>query len=170
MKLWADIPGWFECEQGIILQKLCRGKIYLEIGSYKGRSTVCAAEVAKQVYAVDTFKATDNGQDQKEQSTTLDEFLQNTKDYKNIEYFVGESEQIAKKIQDQSLDVIFIDGRHDGDSVIKDKCAWWPKLKNGGYMLFHDYALGCQVKPTVDTLFDSEKIISQKSMALIKKE
>lgn len=170
MKLWTDIPGWFECEQGLILQKLCRNKIYLEVGSYKGRSTVCAADVATRVYAVDTFKAKEDGQEQAEEVTTLEEFKKNISGYDNIFYCLGTSVQAVDRFDDYSLDVILIDGMHHGVFVTADIKSWWPKLSMGGYMLFHDYAHGCQVKPIVDALFVAKKIISRNSMAWIKKE
>lgn len=170
MKLWTDIPGWFECEQGLILQKLCRNKIYLEVGSYKGRSTVCAADVATRVYAVDTFKAMEDGQEQSEEVTTLEEFKKNILGHDNIFYYLGTSEQSVESFENYSLDIVLIDGMHHGAFLTTDIKIWWPKLKMGGHMLFHDYAPGCQVKPIVDASFVKEKIISRNSMAWIKKE
>ena len=168
--MWKDIPGWFEIAQGDILQLFCKDKIYLEVGSYKGRSTICAAEVAKKVYAIDTFKATDNGQSQSKKFTTMDEFLINISDYDNIEYRVGQSESISKEFQDNSIDIILIDGLHDYDAVILDKKSWWPKLKINGYMLFHDYAPSFSVKPAVDKMFLEDEIMSQICLAWVQKE
>lgn len=44
-------------------------------------------------------------------------------------------------------DFIFIDGRHDHDSVWEDLRSWWPIVKVGGFFAGHDY---------VDTLTVSE--------------
>lgn len=166
---WTDIEGWFLPVQGDILQLFCKDRIYLEIGSYKGRSTICAAEVAQQVYAVDTFKAKKDGQTQHERFTTLDEFEQNISGYKNIKYYVGESTKIADEFKEHSIDIIFIDGMHDYESVISDKENWWPKLKVGGYMIFHDYSKGCQVKDAVNDIFPKDEIASQFCVAWIRK-
>jgi predicted O-methyltransferase YrrM len=37
------------------------------------------------------------------------------------------------------FDFIFIDAAHDYDSVVKDRAAWWPKLKPNGIFAGHDY-------------------------------
>ena len=168
--MWKDIPGWFELIQGDILQLFCKDKIYLEVGSYKGRSTACAAEVAKEVHAVDTFRAKNNGQDQSDQLTTLDEFLSNTAEYKNITHYIGESKDTSKKFEDNSIDIIFIDGMHDNKSVVTDKECWWPKLKVDGYMIFHDYSPSCQVKSAVDNMFLKDEVMIKSCLAWVKKE
>ena len=45
----------------------------------------------------------------------------------------------AKSFQDNSLDYIYIDGRHDYKGVKEDLQAWYPKLKNGGLFAGHDF-------------------------------
>jgi predicted O-methyltransferase YrrM len=56
---WRDINGWFYESEGVALQEVCRGKIVLEIGAWKGRSTCCIAEVAQAVVTIEHFKADD---------------------------------------------------------------------------------------------------------------
>ena len=45
----------------------------------------------------------------------------------------------AGRIEDGSLDFVFIDGAHDRASVAADLAAWWPKVKRGGIFSGHDY-------------------------------
>lgn len=40
---------------------------------------------------------------------------------------------------DESLDFIYLDARHDRQSVLADLQAYWPKLKPGGVIAGHDY-------------------------------
>lgn len=40
----------------------------------------------------------------------------------------------------QSLDLIFIDGDHQYDSVLQDLNVWYPKLRSGGLLVGDDYA------------------------------
>ena len=55
------------------------------------------------------------------------------------EPFIGKSEDVHAQFKDEQFDMIFIDGMHDYESVIKDIENYWPKLKIGGHMCFHDY-------------------------------
>lgn len=41
-----------------------------------------------------------------------------------------------------SLDVVYVDGRHDYFGVLRDMEDWWPKLKIGGLLAGHDYMTG----------------------------
>ena len=49
------------------------------------------------------------------------------------------SEQAAEKVEDYSLDFVFIDAQHDYDSVRQDIELWMPKIKVGGLLSGHDY-------------------------------
>jgi predicted O-methyltransferase YrrM len=45
----------------------------------------------------------------------------------------------VKDFEDNSLDFIYIDGRHDYPFVLEDIIAWTPKVKVGGIVSGHDY-------------------------------
>ena len=53
-------------------------------------------------------------------------------------YIHGDADEFSK-IFPQKIDLIFIDGHHDYDSVKKNFDNWWFRLKKGGVALFHDY-------------------------------
>lgn len=48
----------------------------------------------------------------------------------------------AARIPDKSLDFVYIDARHDYESVKEDVRAWFPKVKPGGIIAGHDYVDG----------------------------
>jgi hypothetical protein len=63
----------------------------------------------------------------------------------NVSTFTGRfhfirdtSLKAAATVEDGSLDFVYIDGNHAYDFVYADMEAWWPKLKQGGYMVCDD--------------------------------
>lgn len=138
-KHWSEVFGYFNYGECKVMQALCVGNTVLEIGSFYGKSTLCIAEVAKRVITVDTFKAHDNGVIQMEEFTTFDTFRKNIKGYHNILPLVGRSEDVIPAL-DIEVDVAFIDGLHEYEQVKKDSEVCFPKLRDGGVMVFHDFA------------------------------
>ena len=69
------------------------------------------------------------------------------------------SSEAAMKIDDYSLDFVYIDARHDYDSVMEDLSNWYHKVKPGGIIAGHDYVDGIfgggvfGVKRAVDEFF-----------------
>merc|ERR1711862_107272 len=45
----------------------------------------------------------------------------------------------ADSFEENSLDVVYIDGDHKWWSVLQDIVAWWPKVRPGGFMMGHDF-------------------------------
>lgn len=151
---WHEIEGWFTDKERNAIQPLAKDKICVEVGSYKGRSTFCIAEVAAHVHAVDTFMAGAGGQFQVDKHTTLGQFKENTARFGNITRRVGLSLVVAGEFSDESVELIFLDATHSYDDVTDDIKAWWPKLIIGGLLVFHDYGGGYHgVKQAVDFCF-----------------
>jgi len=69
-------------------------------------------------------------------------FDDNIKPFKRrVTILQGLSWEMADKVQDGSLDFVFIDADHSYESVKKDIIAWVPKLKPGGLLSGHDIHL-----------------------------
>lgn len=66
----------------------------------------------------------------------------------NQKFIRGNSTEVYYKVEDNSQDFIFIDGDHSYIGVISDFFAYSSKVKNGGYLLFHD--TGKHIKPLKD--------------------
>lgn len=49
------------------------------------------------------------------------------------------SEEASKNYKDESVDLVFIDGAHEYESVKKDIDTWLPKVKKGGIICGDDY-------------------------------
>ena len=148
MKKWQDIDGWLEPDVGEKLQELVFLKSVLEIGCYKGKSTICMALKAHSVLSIDTFCADNSGQTQQSFLTTLEEFKKNISGFGNVSYIIGES---PKDIPiDRTYDFIFVDGFHEGSHVKKEIEVLKDFLRVDGIIAFHDYAPACGVYNAVN--------------------
>lgn len=52
------------------------------------------------------------------------------------------SEEATTRVEDRSLDFVYIDARHDYESVREDIELWLPKVRPGGVIAGHDYVDG----------------------------
>lgn len=128
-------------EEGLLLYDLarkCRGRgVIVEIGSWKGKSTIFLAQGSKmgnktKVYAIDPHRR-----------CTFPEFQENIRQAKVddiVTPLVMTSKAAAQNFQ-QPVELIFIDGSHEYDLVKLDFDLWFPKLVEGGIMVFHDTLL-----------------------------
>lgn len=57
---------------------------------------------------------------------------------KKVNLIEDYSHNAAKKIKDNSLDFIFIDGDHAHEAALFDMTTFWPKVKKGGLFAGHD--------------------------------
>jgi hypothetical protein len=66
--------------------------------------------------------------------------LNNIKGYEDRAVMVRASSEVASKMfVDKSLDFVYIDANHAYDYVVQDIKLWYPKIKEKGYLLGHDY-------------------------------
>jgi len=168
MKEWKDVHGMFPPKEARALVKLAKDKNCLEIGSYKGRSTIAMASTAKHVFTIDTFRADTTRPsyqipDNVSGHTTLDIFNRNIKGYDNIEYMIGLSEEILPTL-DKMFDLVFIDGCHDKEQVEIEIKLSWDLIKDDGIFIFHDINLG-RLRQAVVAVFDESKLTKIHTLA-----
>lgn len=139
-------PGMLSRTEGEYLHHLAqlnpeRGVI-VEVGSWKGRSTVCLAlgsiEVGGgKVYAVDPHKPL---LEEGYREDTQAEFMKNIRDAgveSHVVPMVMTSEEAAKG-WDTPIRVLWIDGDHRYEQVKKDLLLWEPHVIEGGIVAMHD--------------------------------
>lgn len=68
-----------------------------------------------------------------------DRFLNNTKNYQNIILLEGTSDTMISKLEDNTIDFVYIDGDHSPEQVYKDAINILPKMKSNSIILFDDY-------------------------------
>ncbi len=59
----------------------------------------------------------------------------------HIQIFVNTTAAFAKKHKSNKYDYIYVDGNHSYEGVKFDFKTFWPKLKKGGLLLFHDVSV-----------------------------
>lgn len=107
------------------------GGSVLEIGSWKGASTIALCETENHVTSVDSWEYGD----------VFDEFIENTKQFDNLTFFKGTSKQFFQQ-NNQLFDLIFIDGDHSRDSFYHDLMIGLSRLKYHGTLVCHDFSVG----------------------------
>lgn len=152
------VEGFLHCAELEQLIDLACASDVLEVGSFKGLSAWGMASVARTVRAVDTFRANSAGQQQMQQMTTFTEFNAAISRFNNVAYFIGSSEDAARFLHDD-YDFIFLDAMHTYEDVKADIERWWPRVREGGTMAFHDYSHAAfpGVQQAVDEVFGPVK-------------
>jgi predicted O-methyltransferase YrrM len=147
--LIADIDGWLTDNEGKLLRDLaeqCRGRgAIVEIGSWKGKSTIWLAKGSKngsrvRIYAIDPHIGSESHQEKFGKVWTFKEFQENIKkaEVDDIVIPIVKTSAEAAESFEEPVELIFIDGSHDYDMVKLDFECWYPKLVDGGIMAFHD--------------------------------
>jgi MMP 1-O-methyltransferase len=135
--LIADVPGWLTDDEGEALYELaraCTGKgVIVEIGSFKGKSTVCLglgsqAGASVPIYAVDPHQE------------RFPEFKTNVQ-RAGIDELVRPVPSLSQPAADdfhEPIELLFVDGAHEYELVLEDFEKWVPKVVEGGVVAFHD--------------------------------
>jgi MMP 1-O-methyltransferase len=140
------VEGWLSEAQGRALYAAAaavrhRGSI-VEIGSWKGRSTVWLAYGARAAGA--RIHAVDPHQDSREDpgAKTLAEFKANLVRAgvdQTVEAMVMTSAQAAAVLTGP-VELLFVDGDHSFQGARSDADIWLPRVITGGVVMFHDVA------------------------------
>lgn len=136
----SEIDGWLSEVEGNALRQLCDGKCVLEIGSYCGRSTVCIAQVAEWVVAVDPHSGLETTTKPRDTYMTCKANLARYQ-CDNVDVVRATAEEWSAAYNGPPFDVVFIDGNHQWEAVNRDIRIAERVLAAGGLIAFHDYRL-----------------------------
>ena len=150
--LVRDVEGWMTPEQGRRLfdaAKVCPpGGRIVEIGSFRGRSTIVLASAAApdvEIVAVDPHAGNDRGPQEiegfeEEAASDHDVFLANLAKagVRDRVRHVRESSDAAHASVDGDVDVLYIDGAHRYTPALADIRDWGGRVADGGTLLIHD--------------------------------
>ena len=135
----AGIEGWLSDEESATLYDLasrCTGRgVIVEIGSFKGRSTVSLALGTREgaslpIFAIDPHRG-----------PSYEEFRENIR-RAGVEDQVTQVRQASQEalaaIGDHPIELLFIDGNHTYDMVLQDFALFVPRVIEGGWVAMHD--------------------------------
>jgi hypothetical protein len=148
--LKAKIPGWFAFARTYdrAVDTASDGAIFVEVGSWKGRSAYYMATRIRDSGKRIRFCCVDHWQGSPEHrgdpdvaaGTLYDTFLRNIADVRDyIEPMRMSSLDAAAQFADTSCALVLIDASHEYEDVKADIRAWWPKVAPGGTLAGDDY-------------------------------
>ena len=117
----------------------------IELGTHYGCSFFAMAQSIKdnhlqsKLYAVDTWQGDEQAG---YYGNEVWDLVNRTKEtyYSQVEIHLNKMlfQEAVKWFNDETFDLIHIDGLHTYDAVSRDFSMWLPKLKKNGVMMFHD--------------------------------
>jgi predicted O-methyltransferase YrrM len=128
--------GWLSPVEIKELQRLAKDRTVLELGAWKGRSTVVMAEVATFVVSVDRHQ----GIPEREGVESLPDYLENVRGLENVAIVIAQFDRIVP-LFDSFFDFCFVDGSHDEQSVYQDAMMAMEHMGGYGVIAFHDWDL-----------------------------
>ena len=139
MSTWHDhLPFGYDLVAEI------RPGVVVELGTYSGLSFFCfcqamaAHDIDGVCYAVDTWEGDDHTGNYGESIyQTVNKHLRDH--YRGLGYMLRMTfDEAHEHFEGDSIDLLHIDGLHTYDAVKHDFNHWYPKVKPGGIILFHD--------------------------------
>ena len=152
MAMVADVDGWMSPDQGATLYDSARrcpdGGTIVEIGSFRGRSTIVlatAADPSVTVIAIDPHAGNDRGPqeiDGYEDEAESDHAVFNANLARagvsdRVRHLRMFSDDALAEV-DGDLDVVYVDGAHRYAPALTDIRSWGERLAPGGTLLIHD--------------------------------
>lgn len=129
------------------LIQLIKPELLVELGTHYGCSFFSFAQAVKdaklnsRLVAVDTWAGDhQTGYYSEEVYQTVIRTCNTYYPSVNLELLRCYFHEALDRIEDQSIDILHIDGCHDYENVRQDFESWFPKMKKNGIVLFHDIA------------------------------
>jgi predicted O-methyltransferase YrrM len=116
----------------------------LEIGCFEGLSTVFFLTNLRNsnIHCVDPFFSFAENKD-KDFNQVFENFKNNTKEFQTrVRLSKTTSDDYFKKNLNEKFDLIYIDGNHHADNVLRDARNSFKLLNKGGFIVFDDFLWG----------------------------
>lgn len=130
-----ELPdGWLSHNEAAELARLAAGKVVLELGAWKGRSTVALASTAMYVVSVDAHKPFVSFAERYDEDV-LPDYLDNVRPLPNVGIVVA-GFSFSSLFDPNAFGLVFIDGLHDLTNVTND---WMLGTRFNATVALHDW-------------------------------
>jgi predicted O-methyltransferase YrrM len=146
------IAGFFSEDEGRWYARFARGLtggIFVEVGSWRGRSTSFVGPVCKangtRLVCVDHWRGSNDDLAARYAAELAAEdveatFRRNMEELAiPVEVLAMSSREAVRRFEARTIGRVFLDGSHDGASVAEDLALWFPMLTAEGVLAGHDY-------------------------------
>lgn len=180
--LFTDLQGWCSDTKTAYLMDLVRdtdAQLIVEIGVYGGKSLIPMALVCKEkksglCHGIDPWSSEASQEGWAEDNVNGKWWgqLSHDKIYeryrKGVERYgvnnqivdrVFKSEDIAHEFDDESIDILHLDGNHAEEVAYRDVELYSDKVKRGGYWIFDDINWGTTLK--------AQRLLEQKGYEIV---
>ena len=130
--------GRLSDDEALELRRLATGKLVLELGSWKGRSTVAMTATAEKIWAVDRF----TGDEGTGREWVFPEFWSAVMAYApgKVIPCVGEFADVLPMLSVDQFGFVFIDGDHSHEQTIAILRHVVPRVHVGVLVAMHDWS------------------------------
>jgi len=142
---FADSSWWEHVPVAHILVELLEPNVVVELGSHNGVSFFSFCEAAEKLSSKSHIYAIDSWEGDVQAGYYGEEVYQRVKQHKDS-FYADRATLLRKKFddalsefEDNSIDLLHIDGLHTYDAVKHDLTTWEQKVKDGGTIIFHDW-------------------------------
>lgn len=124
---------------------------YVEIGTFYGANLISVAQSyalhpESELHAIDIWADDPNYSEYQGKGDEIHStFLKNIEESgyaSKIKIHRNYSHRVMHTFEDESMDLIYIDGNHEPEYVLEDAVLSFRKLKHGGVLIFDDYGWG----------------------------
>lgn len=166
-----EVEGYLsESEGRLLFRSACQapaGTKIIELGAYKGRSTICLGQSGRDVATFDHFEGEQFEGVPAEggivwpdhlKGSYMAALLENLERYglrDKVRVWASDTVAGAKHVKDGSVGFIFIDSDHSYEHVSAEWAAWEPKLAPGATVAFDDIGFDGPKKLIKETVLTS---------------
>lgn len=121
---------------------------FVEVGCKEGKLCGYLAKNIKylMVYAIDPWRPMPEQEGKDGGETYADwDFAKIEEEFKantatgSVRFYRKTSLEAVEELNGLPLDLVFIDAAHNFENVVTDIQAWYPLIRNGGFLMGHDY-------------------------------